>query len=433
MLTIMLNSLFHLLIFFSFIIRIPLAFALVILRPLSRPLQMRIDFERKNLIDDASQAFWRLKLSADYLFHVSSEGELEQSQTLIDLYLEAGKRIEIIFTSPSVEKKCRELYLNYPNQVRILRLPVASFFPINFLYFQSLFQFVTAPVVIMCRYDFFPELLYLKFFRKKMILLSAATKKWNQYKFFAFGFFDLIIAATPEEAKRIQAMVKVPVVFMEFRFPRIFKRLECTPQLFASRIEVKEFCQKIIQDPREKIVLGSLWPSDLDIFQDPAFLEDIKSNRCLIVIAPHKLNRDYVEQLIEGLRNYIPRNLISIVDQNNLSIHAPIVINLLPGMLCELYQFFDCAYVGGGHEKSIHSVLEPFLMGAKVICGNKVHRSTEYDYILEIAPKEIVVLNDPKLFYTKWKELKMDPNKFDRLELQQLMMQSMLKVIEQIG
>jgi 3-deoxy-D-manno-octulosonic-acid transferase len=102
-------------------------------------------------------------------------------------------------------------------------------------------------------------------------------------------------------------------------------------------------------------------------------------------------------------------------------------------MLCELYQYFDCAYIGGGYEKSIHSVLEPFLMGAKVLCGPKIHRSTEYDYIHEVAPDEIVVLNNPNLFYTKWEELKNNKQGFDRLSLQISNQERMAKIIDLIG
>lgn len=429
----MLNSLFHILVLITFIIRTPLAFVVIILRPLSHGLRKRIDFERQNLIDDASKPFSKNNLVADYLFHVSSEGELEQALTLIEHYLSIGKKIEIIYTSPSVEKKCRDLYVRYSDQIRILRMPVVSFFPINFLYFQSIFQFVTSPVIILCRYDFFPELLYLKFFKKRMILISAATKKWNNYKAFAFSFFDLIIAATPNEVELIKSKVNAPVYFMEFRFSRIFKRLNNTNLLFNSRPEVMTFCQHLKQYPGEKIVFGSLWPSDLKVFNQTEFIQKIKAKELLIVIAPHKLSRDYIDNLIEQLSAFFPRELISEIDRDHLDLVTPVVINTLPGMLCELYQFFDVAYVGGGYEKSIHSVLEPFLMGAKVICGPKIHRSTEYDYIFEVAADEIVVLNDPNLFYTKWAKLKNITHKLDRLKLQNSINENIVKMIEYIG
>jgi 3-deoxy-D-manno-octulosonic-acid transferase len=429
----MLNSVFHILIIISFVIRVPLAFVFIILRPLFKNLKLRIDFERLNLIEESSKSFAAINLSANYLFHVSSEGELEQALTLIEDYLSKGKKIEIVYTSPSVENKCRNLYLKNPHQVRIFRLPVISFFPINFLYFQSIFQFVTAPTIVMCRYDFFPEILYLKYWGKRMILLSATTKKWNLYKEFAFQFFDLIVAATPKEVMLIKSKVKCPVHFMEFRFLRIFKRLNETDKLLKGRPEVLNFCQNLINYTDDKIILGSLWPSDLEIFNNEELINLIKARKCLLVIAPHKLSRDYIDHLIKELSVYFPRELISEIDQDHSAITSPILINTLPGMLCELYQYFDCAYIGGGYEKSIHSVLEPFLMGAKVLCGPKIHRSTEYDYIHEVAPDEIVVLNNPNLFYTKWEELKNNKQGFDRLSLQISNQERMAKIIDLIG
>lgn len=429
----MLNSLFHIFAIFSFVVRIPLAFVFIVLRPLIKPLRERIDFERKNLIDDASYSYRKIGQVADYLFHVSSEGELEQSLTLIDYYLSIGKKIEIIFTSPSVEKKCGDLYMKNPTQVRILRLPVISFFPFPFLYFQSIYQFITSPVVILCRYDFFPELLYLKFFRKKMILISAATKNWNKFKHFAFSFFDLIIAATPKEAALIQTLVNVEVRFMEFRFSRIFDRQKATQKLMTDRHQINQIFTQLKNYSDEKIIFGSMWASDLEIFNDASFLEQIKQNKILIFIAPHKLNREYIDHLKDKMSVYIPREMISELDQINVQFRTPIVINTLPGMLCETFQFFDCAYIGGGYEKSIHSVLEPFLMGTKVICGPKIHRSTEYDYINEIAPNEIVVLNDAKFFYNKWKELKIVNQTLSRVQLQQAMEADMQKIVQLIG
>ena len=68
---------------------------------------------------------------------------------------------------------------------------------------------------------------------------------------------------------------------------------------------------------------------------------------------------------------------------------ANIVLFTGKGVLCELYQKFDLAYVGGGFEKSIHSVLEPFWAGCQVVCGPGTHRSTEFDYCQSILKDKI--------------------------------------------
>jgi 3-deoxy-D-manno-octulosonic-acid transferase len=57
-----------------------------------------------------------------------------------------------------------------------------------------------------------------------------------------------------------------------------------------------------------------------------------------------------------------------------------ILINL-KGVLCELYSQVGHVYVGGGFGRSVHSVMEPFVAGARVYCGPKVYRSTEVEAI----------------------------------------------------
>jgi 3-deoxy-D-manno-octulosonic-acid transferase len=79
---------------------------------------------------------------------------------------------------------------------------------------------------------------------------------------------------------------------------------------------------------------------------------------------------------------------------------TPVVIINYSGILCELYKYFHHSYIGGGYERSIHSVFEPFFCGSMVYCGAKIHRSTEYDLIKEIAPGEIQVLFQAEQFYT---------------------------------
>ena len=73
---------------------------------------------------------------------------------------------------------------------------------------------------------------------------------------------------------------------------------------------------------------------------------------------------------------------------------------MTPGVLLEAYTFFGTAFVGGGHGRSIHSVLEPFLAGCNVFCGQKTHRSTEYDLVADISPSSIFVVYELGMFAT---------------------------------
>src|SRR3989338_2013583 len=111
----------------------------------------RFNFEEKNLIDSSCKSFKYDKLKADYAFEVSSEGELEQIMPILEVFLSGKKKIEIVYCSDSVEGKCIQLFKKFPHQIRLLRLPLVSFFPFS-KKGTSAYSWLTAPYLILCSY-----------------------------------------------------------------------------------------------------------------------------------------------------------------------------------------------------------------------------------------------------------------------------------------
>lgn len=348
-------------------------------------------FENKNLQDAACQSFSNQKIIADFCFEVSSEGELEQVRPLFLYYLEQNKYLELIFASPSVEKKCVELQKIYSKQIRILRMPLVTG--------QLVKNWITAPVIIFCRYDFFPELLLLKFLNKKFVLLSGAVKKSSWFKHHVFNLFDIIVAATTKEERHFKQINSKAITFaFDFRIERITERWKNSSKLLAETLELKKYLELLQDIPKEnRLIVGSAWESDLAIFSGPQFIELIKNSKIHILIVPHQLT----EQSIKAIHTYFFKlglgDYLSVLGDDRAL--TPIMILNKSGVLCELYSLFSNAYVGGGYERSIHSVFEPFFSGAQVYVGPKIYRSTEYDFLVEMAPEEIHVLINPEQFY----------------------------------
>lgn len=119
-----------------------------------------------------------------------------------------------------------------------------------------------------------------------------------------------------------------------------------------------------------------------------------------ILLAPHKLDDDFSKVLKEKCQEIFGADLVGIVNNETPYQGSPVVILQMGGILCELYSLFKASYVGGGYERSIHSVLEPFFSNNMVVTGPVIHRSTEFDLAFEIAPAEIHVLKTPESFYT---------------------------------
>lgn len=406
---IMSRIIFIFLLFIAALVRGPISVLLIILKNVSRPLKKRIDFERKNLLLDECRSFKRDFLIADYCFEVSSEGELEQVRPLMEYYLNSKKRIEIIFSSPSVENKCVKLASDFRDQVRIMRLPIASFAPVDFLFFQSPWSWVSAPIILFCRYDFFPELLSFKFLGKKLILLSATNKNPSWFKNQSNSLFNLIVAANESEARHFREnLLGIKVFGYDFRIPRIFKRLNLAPQTLSAVAELSSYLNFLdTKIPSQKLIMGSAWESDLVILNtdNAKWINEILTGSMHLLIVPHNLSVNSIIQLKSTLNAYLPNLPIYEIKKGNafdpgqFALKPGIVVLNLSGVLCELYFKFKIAYVGGGYERSIHSVLEPFLGGCQVVCGPKINRSTEYDFIKEVAPDEIHLLKNAESFY----------------------------------
>lgn len=420
------------------IIRGPLSVILIILKNLSRPLNKRILFERKNLVEETSRSFHRDSLKADYCFEVSSEGELEQVRPVIEFFLQQKKRIEILFASPSVESKCLKLAVDHPEQIRILRVPIASFFPFQFLFFQSPWQWVSAPKILFCRYDFFPELLSFKFFGKKLILLSAANKKPSWFKSECHAFFDLIVAANKTEESLFRNNPKVKKLFaFDFRVPRIFDRINAASLTLKAIPDLSDYLQYLSTlKSSDKLILGSAWVSDLAILNSKEMSERILKGELHLLVVPHNLSAQSIIDIRTKLKELMPKVPVFEISKtiNEFSGLPGIVLLNRSGILCELYSYFKLSYVGGGYERSIHSVLEPYLSGAQVFVGPTIHRSTEYDFIKELTPGEIHLLNNPESFYNLFKEAALSESdtsvRLNLLKNAKLKMQAIIKEIE---
>ncbi|MGZ3790227.1 MAG: hypothetical protein ACXVLQ_16970 [Bacteriovorax sp.] len=424
--------------FLAALIRGPLSVLLIILKNVFPALRKRVDFERKNFFEDECRSFKKDGLIADYCFEVSSEGELEQVRPLVEHFLKEGKLIELLFSSPSVESKCLKLARDNPKTLRVLRMPLAT----HFFLFQTAHQWMSAPKMIFCRYDFFPELLILKFFRKKFILLSAAGKKPSWFKTEAFKFFDIIVAANKTEAQYFRENFgRVgdgrKIFDFDFRIPRIFERVGESEKTLSAVSELRSYLSFLeARSPESKLILGSAWVSDLVIFKSDEWKNALLSGRIHLLIVPHDLKAKSLEGMKQALADIFPEIPLYEISKNKNDFDqakSGIVLLNLSGVLCELYTKFESAYVGGGFARSIHSVLEPYLSGARVFCGPKIHRSTEYDFIHELSPLEIHLLNSPESFYNLFTEFAaVSPDKSKRLEQRVNAISKMQAIIKEI-
>jgi 3-deoxy-D-manno-octulosonic-acid transferase len=313
---------------------------------------------------------------------------------LIEDALKAGKRIELVFFSPSVERTILKLAADFPQQIRYLRYPFVRILP--FIQRRCFTSWVTAKTLIMVRYDLFPEFLIWGLNSEHSLILIWMTFKkersqgrgpglWK--KLFLKSAHKIVYAGSPDAQEG--AGLDLPGEAFDFRQEQIRRRVEIREEKFRQHFPLYHELKLLLKKVKTKIILGNAWPSDLFLLRD-------LSDDAMVVVVPHDLSEANLERFRLGLRD-LGREVFELNDQSTSWEFASAVLVNKKGILCELYADFTHVYVGGGFERSIHSVLEPFIAGSETIaCGPLHHRSTEYDIVRNEG--DITEVNTPEQF-----------------------------------
>jgi 3-deoxy-D-manno-octulosonic-acid transferase len=400
---------------YLFIFRPLLYPVILILSLFFPPLRRRLVFENKNRSDPFCVSFFRGNETAHICFEVSSEGELEGAMPLVKECLSRGKSLEMIFCSSSVEHRCEKLARDWPDQVRIFRLPLVSYFP--FCPKSDISQWITAPRLVLCRYDFFPELLWHGRRKAERFLLIEATLKnygraasflYRCWTAFVMRSFDFIAMSTRQDRNDLMGYFDLSPeksVVLPLRPFQILTRIEEAPRkLFALPFypALENYLKAF--PPQKRLVFGSFWAIEAPALFDEKIREAINERRLHVCLVPHDLSPENLHLIRQTFQQsgYPVYEIHPGLDRpaivslfSSMTDHPGILLFNWKGILCELYTLYGHAFVGGGFGRSIHSVMEPFFAGCRIYCGHKTHRSTEFDFVKENASDEIHVMETP--------------------------------------
>ena len=371
--------------------------ARLVLRPLAPLvpfLRRRLAFELKNLDDPFSREHPGLAVEA--CVHVSSEGELEQALPLLEGVAGRGLAVEVLYTSPSVEPAVRRFCGSAGGRAFALRLPLLT---------GGLGRWVRAPRLAMVRYDFFPSLLALARTRRSLLLSAVLRGSPGPRRPLPHRFFDLLLPASEEDAARLRAAGLGPrlLPWFDLRAVRLQSRLRRARRTLEEDGRVRPLLALLERVPfRRRLILGNYWDAERDVLRDPDLAADAASLGTLVVVAPHRTDGASVERVLAGLSAALGDGTpVHVLDGGAPPLaeaweRSPGVV-VFPGrgVLAELYTLFDTAYVGGGHGKGVHSLLEPFMAGARVLCGPGTSRSTELGFVRSLDPDAVDVVERP--------------------------------------
>lgn len=299
--------------------------------------------------------------SKNIWFHCASLGEFEQGRPVLEKIKSVypAYRIIVTFFSPSgfeVRKK-------YEKADHIFYLPLDS--PRNAKRFLDI---VNPSLVVFVKYEFWHY--YFKNIRERKIpfLLVSAVFRNNQIFFKWYGslyrkmldsFTHLFVQDTHSKSLlKTLGIEKNVTVAGDTRFDRVAE--------IAGKFETLPLIEKFCHG-KNVMVAGSTWPGDEKILSE--FFGVIQDPLLKLIIAPHELGSDHLEQLT----TMFPRAIF----YSDPASHDPLVLADYPvliidsiGLLSRLYRYAHTAYIGGGFTRDgIHNILEAAVYGKPVVFG----------------------------------------------------------------
>lgn len=307
-----------------------------------------------------------------YWFHCASLGEFEQGKPVMEALKENNPSIHLLVTffSPSGY----ELRKNYDLADYVCYLPMDS--KKNAAYFIENLKIKKAFFV---KYEFWFH--YFKTLKDHSIpfYMVSAVFRENQVFFKWYGSWYKQILKMPTHIfvqdkasqKLLQENEIQSILSGDTRYDRVYQNsLQAKPVVEIENFKGNDFL----------VLAGSSWQKEEEI------LAKAFNNQYKLIIAPH----DISESHLKSIENLFPKGIrySAYKDEGNILI----IDNI--GMLSNLYQYADLAFIGGGFTGALHNILEPATFGVPVLFGpqhEKFHEAN--DMLLNGAAYEINSVN----------------------------------------
>ncbi len=294
--------------------------------------------------------------------HCASYGEFEQGRPLFSAIKEQYPQYKIIlsFFSPSGY----EAFKDWKGVDVVVYLPLDTK--------QNAKDFIDTVqpnFSIFIKYEFW--LHFLKQLKQNNIpvyLVAAVFKPHHPFFKWYGGIFrsslnvftKILVQDKPSANLLKQIHIKNVSIIGDTRFDRV--------------LEVKslQFTDEIIQKFKgnnKLIVAGSTWPEDEKVVLK-AF-NKIKNKSIKLIIVSHEVESKNIIATIKKVRKL---GLTSALYTEGFKQETDVLIINTIGLLSKIYQYANCAYVGGACNRGLHNVLEPTVNGIPVSFYGEIYQ-----------------------------------------------------------
>lgn len=302
-----------------------------------------------------------------YWFHCASLGEFEQGRPLMEkLKAKEPCKLVVTFFSPSGY----EIRKNYEWADLVIYLPKETTSNV-----RQFLDIIKPEKVFFIKYEFWVT--YLNEAKRqgaKLYSVSAVFRKsqpffkwYGGYMRRALKLFDVIFVQEKASKNLLEGIGINSVLAGDTRYDRVMEN--------ARKVQPYPEIESFIGG-KKVLVVGSSWAEDDVVLKATLNNPDFDWK---VIIAPHEIKTSRIEQLEKTFSQSSLR--YSNLNTDNASSANVLIIDNI-GMLMNVYQYADIAYVGGAFGKGLHNILEPACFGVPVIFGNKYEKFNEaFDFI----------------------------------------------------
>lgn len=296
-------------------------------------------------------------------FHCASLGEFEQAKPVIEklkINFPTFKILVTFFSPSGFEHRKNDPLIDYVFYLPIDTLKNAKTF----------IKTVQPQLAFFVKYEFwFNYMMKLKQNNIPTYLVSGVFRenqlffKWYGawYKKVLNGFTHFFVQNETSKNILLQHHFTNVTLSGDTRFDRVFENA-LTPKKLPL----------IEQFKTDNILLvgGSTWQPEEQILANYSMLNP----HFKLIIAPHDISENHLKQIEQLFNKKCLR--YSQANENNVSSQPVLIIDNI-GLLANIYQYSDVAFVGGGFSGALHNILEPAGFGNVVLFGPKHHKFHE--------------------------------------------------------
>lgn len=305
-------------------------------------------------------------------FHASSVGEYEQARVLALALKKKHPQFFIFFTvySYSAYSQRRE------DTAFDYLFPLPFDFPAKM---KRLLTTIKPQVLVYAKYDVWPNLCRLAYAQGIPQLLISATLPSNSWRLripFSLFYRKLyhmlqgVYAIHPVHAQNFSKLKIKSLVYGDTRFDAVKQRADKIPPTVATLLRK---LKKLFLHT-ELFVAGSTYPICEEFIL--GYLEGHPHSAAIVV--PHHPEPKRIEGIVALLKQKnIPYLLYSQLAKRRLPTGVRVLVVDTTGLLAHLYSLGKFAYVGGGFNGKVHSVLEPAFFGLPLLTGPQIQNSQE--------------------------------------------------------